>query len=66
MVRIMSDCPIFLKKGIQVAWVVLALPLPLAELSPKMEAVLGMETMWAPMPVTTSRKTSQKVKSGWP
>ena len=51
-VRNMSDCPIFLKKGIQVAWVVSASSVPLAELSPEMEAVLRMETTRAPMSVT--------------
>ena len=48
----MSDCPIFLKKGIQVEWVVLATLVPMAELSPEMEAILGMETVRAPMSVT--------------
>ena len=44
MVRNMSDCPIFLKKGIQVAQVVLASLVPLAELSLEMEAIPGTET----------------------
>ena len=48
----MSDCPIFLKKGVQVVWVVLASPVPPAELSPKMEAALGTETMWETISVT--------------
>ena len=52
MVRNMSNCPIFLKKGIQVVWVVSASLVPLAELSSEMEAILGMETMHVPMSVT--------------
>ena len=56
MVRNMSDCPIFLKKGIQVVWVVLASLVPLAELSPEMEAVLGTETMRVPMSVTAQHE----------
>ena len=56
MVRNMSDCPIFLKKGIQVGWVVLALLVSPAELSPEIEAALGMETMLVPMPVTTQQE----------
>ena len=51
-VRNMSDCPIFLKKGIQVVWVVLASLVPPAELLLEMEAILGMETVWVPMSVT--------------
>ena len=41
MVRNMCDCLIFLKKGVQVAHVVLALLVPPAELSPEMESTLG-------------------------
>ena len=61
MVRNMSDCPIFLKKGIQVVWVVLALPVPLTELSPKMEAILGMKTTWVPMSVTAQQEKLLKM-----
>ena len=43
-VRNMSDSPIYLKKGVQVACVVSASPVPPAELSHKMEATLGAET----------------------
>ena len=39
----MSESLVFLKKGVQVAWVVSALPVPSVELSPEMEAALGME-----------------------
>ena len=53
MVRNMSDCPIFLKKGVHVVWVVLASPVLLAELLPEMEATLGTETVQEPMSVTT-------------
>ena len=42
-IRNMSESPAFLKKGVQVAWVVSALPVPPAELSLEMEAALGME-----------------------
>ena len=40
-VRNMSESQVFLKKGVQVARVVSASPVQLAELSPEMEAVLG-------------------------
>ena len=56
MVRNMSDCPIFLKKRIQVVWVVLALLVAPAELSPEMEAVLVKETTWLPMSVTAPQE----------
>ena len=55
-VRNMSDCPIFLKKGIQVAWVVSASPVPPVELSPGMKAIFWMETMWVPMSVTAQQE----------
>ena len=42
-IRNMSKSPVFLKKGMQVAQVVSALPVPLMELSPEMKAALGME-----------------------
>ena len=51
-VRNMSDSPIYLKKGVQVACVVSALLVPPAELSPKMEAALGAEMVCEPMSVT--------------
>ena len=51
-VRNMSESPVFLKKGVQVARVVLALPIELPELSPEMEAVLGMEDKWQPLSVS--------------
>ena len=60
MVRNMSDCLIFLKKGIQVARVVLASPVPPAELLPKLEAILGMETTWVPMSVTAPQENFLK------
>ena len=43
-VRNMSESLIFLKKGMQVARVVSVLPVPPAEISPEMEAVLGQRT----------------------
>ena len=51
-VRNMSESPIFLKKGLQVAQVVSASPVPPAELSSEMEAALGVEAMQEPMSVT--------------
>ena len=51
-VRIMSESLIFLKKGVQVARVITALPIPPpAELYPELEAVLGMEDKWEPLSV---------------
>ena len=47
----MSDSPIYLKKGVQIAHVVLATSVPLAELSPKMEATLGAEVQQEQMPI---------------
>ena len=52
----MSKSPIFLKNGVQVAWVVLASPVPHVELSTEMEAALGMETVQKPMSVTTQQE----------
>ena len=52
-VRNMSKSPIFLKKGVQVAWVVSASPVPPAELSSEIKATLGAEAMWKPMSVAT-------------
>ena len=51
-VRNMSESPVFLKKGVQVAQVVSTLPVPPVELSLEMEAILGTETVWEPMSVT--------------
>ena len=39
----MSDSPIYLKKGMQIACIVSAVPVPPAKLSAKMEATLGAE-----------------------
>ena len=41
--RNIEESPVFLKKGMQVVWVVSASPVPPTELSPEMEAVLGAE-----------------------
>ena len=46
----MSDSPIYLKKGVQSAHMVSAMPIPLAELSPGMEA-FGAEAQQEPMSV---------------
>ena len=48
-VRNMSDSHIFLKKGVLVARVMSALPVPPTELLPEMEAVLGAEVRPEPM-----------------
>ena len=50
-VRNMSESSIFLKKGVQVARVVSALPVPPVELSLEFEAILGMEHKWEPLSV---------------
>ena len=52
MVRNKSESPIFLKKGVQVAWEVSASPVPPTELSTEMEAALGTETVQEPISVT--------------
>ena len=49
MVSSMSKSPIFLKKGVQVAWVVSASPVPPTELSSEMEAALGAEAVQEPV-----------------
>ena len=43
-VRNVSDSHIFLKKGVPVLWVMSASLVPPIELSPEMEAILGMES----------------------
>ena len=48
----MLDSPIYLKKGVQVAHMVSASPVPPTELSPEMEAALGAEMACEPMTVT--------------
>ena len=48
-VQNMSDSPIYLKKGMQIAHVMSAMPVPPAELSPEMEAALGTEVQQEPM-----------------
>ena len=55
-VRNMSESPIFLKKGVQVAQVVSASPVPPMELSSEMEAALGAEVMQESMSVTTQQE----------
>ena len=51
-VRNMSVSPIYLKKGVQVAYIVSALLVPPAELSTEMEVTLGAEMVCGPMSVT--------------
>ena len=55
-VRNMSDSPIFLKKGVRVACLVSALPVPQVELTPKMEAALGTEMVHEPMTVAACQE----------
>ena len=47
----MLDSPIFLKKGVWMACVVLALLVPPVELSPEMEAALGADMACEPMTI---------------
>ena len=56
-VRNTSNSHIFLKKGVLVARVVSASPVPPTELLPEMEAVLGMETRPEPMSVVVRQET---------
>ena len=51
MVKNMSNSHIFLKKGMSVVHVISAPPVPPTELSPEMEAALGMEAKSEPMSV---------------
>ena len=55
-VRNMSESPIFLKKGVHVARVVSASPVPPAELSQEMEAILGAEAEQEPMSVAKQQE----------
>ena len=50
-VRNTSNSHIFLKKGVPVVWVMSASPVPPTELSPEMEADLGVEARPEPMSV---------------
>ena len=52
----MSDRQIFLKKGMPVVWVVSAMLVPPAELSPEMEATLGKESRLEPMSVAVRQE----------
>ena len=56
MVRNMSDSHIFVKKGVLVAQVMLASSVPPTELSPEMEAALGMEARPEPMSVVVRQE----------
>ena len=56
MVMNMSDSHIFLKKGVPVVQVVSASPVPPMELSPEMEAALGMEARPKPMSVVVRQE----------
>ena len=52
----MSDSPIYLKKGVQIACMVLAALVPLARLSPAMEATLGAEAQQEELSVPTCQE----------
>ena len=52
----MSESLVFLKKGVQVARVISTSPVPPAELSLKMEAVLGAEDRQPPLSVAEQQK----------
>ena len=56
MVRNMSNSHIFLKKGVLVVRVMLASPVPPTELSPEMEAALGMKARPEPMSVVARQE----------
>ena len=60
-VRNVSDSHIILKKGVPVARVMSASPVPPMELSPEMEATLGMESHPEPMSVAVT----QEKLAGW-
>ena len=63
-VRNISESPIFLKKGVQVAQVVSASPVSPVELSTEMEATLGVEAMQEPMSLTAwQEKLLEKLNS---
>ena len=63
MVRNVSDSHIFLKKGVPVAQVMSASLVPPVELSPEMEATLGMESQPKPMSVAARQeKLVEKLK----
>ena len=55
-VRNMSDCPIYLKKGVQIACMVLAMPVPPAELLLEMEAFLGAKALKEDMSVSVQQE----------
>ena len=55
-VRNMSDSHIFLKKGVPVAHVMSASPVPPAELLPEMEAALGLEAKPEPVSVVARQE----------
>ena len=55
-VRNVSDSHIFLKKGVPVAWIVSASLVPPMELSPEMEAALGVESQPKPMSVAARQE----------
>ena len=52
----MSDSPIYLKKGMRIACMESALPVPPAELSPRVQAALGEEMQPEPLSVAVQQK----------
>ena len=65
-VRNMSDSPIYLKKGVQIAHVISVTPVLPIELSPEMEATLGAEAQQETMSVCEASKAPGETESGWP
>ena len=61
-IRNMSESSVFLKKGVQVARVVSAWPVELAELSLEMEAALGGENKRQPLSVGEQQ---EKLLENW-
>ena len=52
----MSDCLIYLKKGVQITCMVLAMPVPPAELLLEMEAFLGAKALKEDMSVSVQQE----------
>ena len=65
-VRNMSDSHIFLKKGVPVVRVVSVSLVPPVELSPEMEAILGVESRPKSMSVAARQEKLLETWMGWP
>ena len=64
-VRNVSNSHIFLKKGVSVARVVSASLVPPTELSPEMEAALGVESRPEPVSGSDAGKVAREIELGW-